>query len=112
MPNFDIYEGEASFREEAAWFLDRYITREEYDDGVTEINGETIWLEGRAELRVRNLQPQYYFITTSSHPIGLLENDSAVALVYRKLIQTDVLESEDIEQLTRLKKHRIAVMMS
>lgn len=112
MPNFDIYDGEAAFREEAAWFMDRYISREEYDDGVTEIDGETVRLKGRAELRVRNLQPQYYFITTSSHPIGLFENDSAVASVYRKLIQTDVLESEDIEKLTKLKKHSISVMMS
>lgn len=113
MPNFDIYNDEAStIREEAAWFMGRYISREEYDDGVTEINGKTVWLNGKAQLRVRNLQPQYYFITTSSHPIGLFQNDSTVTAVYRKLIQTDKFETEDIEQLTKLKKHRISVMMS
>jgi serine/threonine protein kinase len=112
MQSFDIYDGEATFREEAAWFNDRYISREEYDDGVTEIDGETIWLEGRAELRVRNLQPQYYFITTPYHPIGLMKNDFLVSSVYKKLIQSDVLEEEDIELLTKLKKHEISIMMS
>ncbi|KXY64612.1 serine/threonine-protein kinase [Bacillus cereus] len=112
MPNFNIYEYEVSFREEAAWFMDRYISREEYDDGVADIDGESVVLEGRADLRVRNLQTQYYFIASSSHPILLFENDSIVLEVYEKLLATNILEKEDVERLTKLKIHRISSMMN
>jgi serine/threonine protein kinase len=113
MANFDVYdEQNAMYREEAAWFMDRYITREEYDDGVADINGESVWLEGKAELRVRNLQPQYYFIATNSHPILLDENDSIVSRIYEKLIEFDTLEDEDIKILGKLGRHRISIMLS
>lgn len=112
MQCFNINDSEETYRDVAAWFLDRYISAEEYDDGVAEVDGESVWLEGRAELRVRKLQPQYYFITTSSHPICLLESDSLVSSIYKKLIKSDELENEDIELLSSLRKHKISVMMS
>jgi len=33
MPPFGLYEGSHNY-EKVVWFLDRYITRQEYDDGV------------------------------------------------------------------------------
>jgi serine/threonine protein kinase len=113
MPSFDIYADEPGFyAQEAAWFKDRYISRQEYDDGVAEIDGKSVWLEGNAELRIRNLQPQYYFIATNSHPILLMENDQVVSEVYNKLLKTDKLDEEDVNKLLRLKRHRISVMLS
>lgn len=111
MEKFGIYE-ETYSSEEAAWFLDRYITREEYDDGVANINGESVLLEGRAEVRVRKLEKDYIFISTSSHPILLMENDSIVFDFYEKLISTDSIEVEDIDKLTNLKRHDISIMLS
>ncbi|TCJ85803.1 UNVERIFIED_ORG: serine/threonine-protein kinase [Bacillus cereus] len=112
MSNFNIYEGEASYREEAAWFMDRYISRDEYDDGVADIDGESVILEGRADLRVRNLETQYYFIASCSHPVILPENNAIVSEVYEKLLATNNFEQDDIERLTALKRDRISIMMS
>lgn len=111
MPNFEIYGEDSAFkREEAAWFNDRYISREEYDDGVAEIDGESVWLNKDAQLRVRNLQEEYYFIGTQSHPILLMENDEVVTKVYEKLIETGSLIQTDIQILSKLKRHRISIM--
>ncbi|MDQ0252819.1 hypothetical protein J2S74_000191 [Evansella vedderi] len=36
MPKFGIYLGDSKY-EEAAWFMDRYFTRSEYDNGVAKM---------------------------------------------------------------------------
>lgn len=112
MPSFGIHENKEFHNEEAAWFIDRYISREEYDDGVAEIDGEVVVLEGKAELRLRNLQPEFYFVATSSHPIILFENEHVVSEVYKNLVQNDELDQDDITKLTRLKRHQISIMTS
>lgn len=113
MPNFEIYDENSSYEwEEAAWFKDRYISRTEYDDGVAEIDGESVPLDNKAQLRVRNLKEDYYFIATQSHPILLTENDEAVNKVYEKLIEKDLLEESDIQILSKLTRHRISIMIS
>ncbi|MBY0223485.1 MULTISPECIES: serine/threonine-protein kinase [Sporosarcina] len=46
MPHFGIYAEVGGVQwEEAAWYKDRYITREEYDDGVADIDGESVLLD-------------------------------------------------------------------
>lgn len=111
MPNFEIYDKDSDYkREEAAWFNDRYISREEYDDGVAEIEGQSVMLNNDAQLRVRNLQEEYYFIGTQSHPILISENDEVVTQIYEKLIQTGSLDQFDVERLSKLKRHRISIM--
>jgi serine/threonine protein kinase len=111
MPSFEIYGEDNIFnREEAAWFNDRYISREEYDDGVAEIDGESVWLNNEAQLRVRNLQEEYYFIGTQSHPILLTENDEVVNKVYEKLIETGSLIQTDIQIMSKLKRHQISIL--
>ncbi|MEW4210702.1 protein kinase [Priestia megaterium] len=114
MSNFEIYEYEYEDlnSDEAAWFIDRYISREEYDDGVAEIDGESVKIEGKAQLRVRNLKTQYYFIASSSNPIHLIENDSIVSNVYSRVLETNTIESEDIQQLSNLRRHRISRMLN
>ncbi|QRY36561.1 serine/threonine-protein kinase [Bacillus sp. PDNC022] len=113
MPSFEIYDEDNAFRrEEAAWFNDRYISREEYDDGVADIDGKSVWLNGKAQLRVRNLQEEYYFIGTQSHPILLMENEEIVTAVYENLIETDSLTDNDIHVLSKLRRHRISIMTS
>lgn len=113
MPPFGIYGEDGGVRwEEAAWFRDRYISRHEYDDGVAEIDGESVWIEGEAEIRIRKLYSDYYFIATQSHPVLLSENDGVVMDVYEKLLETGSLDEEDIKKLSRLRRHRISIMMN
>lgn len=108
MPRFGIYEErEDDIMEVAAWFRDRYITGAEYDDGVADIDGESVLLDEAAEHRIRHLLPQYYFIGTEFHPITLLENEPIVFNVYQKLLEDGELKEEDINVLFRLKKRRI-----
>jgi serine/threonine protein kinase len=111
MQPFGIYGDSVYKYEEAAWFKDRYITREEYDDGATEIDGETVWTEQQAELRVRDLVPEFYFIATGIHPIHLIANDAVVEAVYEKLKEGKELDEEDIKKLTRLKRHEMSRLM-
>ncbi|MFB0847084.1 serine/threonine protein kinase, partial [Paenibacillus oleatilyticus] len=78
MPRFGIYEGEGYRYEEAAWFIDRYITRQEYDDGVADIDGKSVELEQRAELRTRELEQDFIFIATFANSINVDRNRSVV----------------------------------
>lgn len=96
---------------EGAWFKDRYITRQEYDDGATEIDGKSVWLNGEADYRVRGLQTEYYFIATKVSAVVLLENQEMVTNIYKSLLKTGELGSRDIKLLTTLKKDRISMMM-
>ena len=105
MLRFGIYEErEDDTMEEAAWFRDRYITDAEYDDGVADIDEESVLLEGAAEHRIRNLIPQYYFIGTKYHPIISLVNEPEVFRIHQKLLEYGELKEEDINTLFRLKE--------
>lgn len=113
MPVFGIYdEAVGAEWEEAAWYKERYISRAEYDDGVADIDGESVLLNGEAQVRIRSLRPEYYFIGTQSHPILLPENDDVVSKVYEKLLETDFLDEKDLKKLTGLRRHRISIMMN
>lgn len=110
-PSFGIYEGEYKY-EEAAWFEDRYISRAEYDDGVANIDGKSVWIEGRAQLRTREMERDFLFIGTDIHPIILNENSSKVEEVYKKLKTSNKVEEEYLRNLGELRKHRISMLMS
>ncbi|MER2172292.1 MAG: serine/threonine-protein kinase, partial [Psychrobacillus psychrodurans] len=112
MEPFGIYEEIGYRSEEAAWFVDRYISRAEYDDGVAEIDGEAVWLNGKAELRVRELHPQYYFITTPFHAIGYGRNDLIIHKIYERLVQNGKLEEREIIELNKLEKHSVSYMLA
>lgn len=110
MPSFGIYDETYKY-EEAAWFIDRYITREEYDDGVADIDGKSVKLEGRAELRTREMKRDFLFIGTYVHPINVDRNRDIVDEVYEELVTNEEIEPEILERLDRLKRHEISQMM-
>ena len=56
--------------EEYASFDGIAITREEYDDGATEIDGEIVDTTGKAELRVRYLSPYNFLIAPQRSPVN------------------------------------------
>ncbi|TBL67348.1 hypothetical protein [Paenibacillus thalictri] len=110
MPRFGIYEGEGYRYEEAAWFIDRYITRQEYDDGVADINGKSVELEQRAELRTRELEQDFIFIATFANSINVDRNRSVVDQVYR-FIKNVGLSDTTLQRLDKLKRHPVSQMM-
>jgi serine/threonine-protein kinase len=112
MPSFGIY-GDKEYRyEEAAWFMDRYITRQEYDDGVAEIDGKSVELLGRAELRTRELEPDYLFIGTYANPINVDNNRSTVDWVYHAIKDKGLPIEEVLPKLDQLKRHPVSIMLS
>ncbi|MGU9815608.1 toll/interleukin-1 receptor domain-containing protein [Pseudomonas sp. LF135] len=78
-PNRDIEsqvkrKGYAS--EEFGVFQGRYITREEYDDGATVVDGQVVALEGNAEIRARFLTPYNFIIAPIGSGINNMDFDS------------------------------------
>ena len=66
--------------EEYAVFTDnegkeRILTREEYDDGGTVINGEVVDTVGKAKLRIRYLTPYNIVICAKDHPFNSKRGD-------------------------------------
>ncbi|TMW71179.1 serine/threonine-protein kinase [Alteribacter natronophilus] len=113
MSDFSIYGDGGKYEwSEAGWFKNKYITREEYDDGVAEMDGTIVKLDGTAEVRGRNLIPQFYFLATQSHPILISNNDLVVSDIYKNLLVRGELMEEDIYKLIRLRKHEISSMLN
>jgi len=64
--------------EEFAVYKNRFITRAEYDDGATIIDGLPVDLNGEAELRVRYLTPYNFVIAPHNSPINNVKFDSTL----------------------------------
>ncbi|AWP28481.1 hypothetical protein [Paenibacillus sp. Cedars] len=116
MPRFGIYEDFGQKTEEAAWFLDRYITRQEYDDGYAAIDGKVEKIDGRAEIRIREFERDFLFVATFANPINVdmnrNRNREVVDDVYHAIKDAgEILESE-LRKIDKLKRHPVSVMMS
>jgi serine/threonine protein kinase len=112
MESFGIYGDDTYKYEEAAWFIDRYVTRQEYDDGVAEIDGEVVELERVAELRTRELERDYLFIASKYNSIHVDKNRSKVDDIYHELKDTGLVSMEILTNLNDLRKHPVSLMMS
>lgn len=114
--NFGIYEDYGQKSEEAAWFIDRYITRQEYDDGYAEIDGVVEKIEGRAEVRIRELERDFLFVATFANPINVdshrSKNREIVDSVYHVIKDNEGVIESELEKLDKLSRHQISIMMS
>ncbi len=112
MPPFGIYPPDTTKEsEEAALFQGRYITRQEYDDGWASIDGVSVSTDGKADLRVRNLIDDYFFIATKISSVVILQNASTVTQAYEDLL-SGVDPDMALEPLKRLPIHDISRMYS
>jgi serine/threonine protein kinase len=102
MPSFGMHS-QALELEEAAWFMDRYITRGEYDDGFAEIDGKVVELKGRAEARIRATKRIFMFLATHAHDIVQGENEETVNQVIQNLLNQGEVEPHLLEPLRRLR---------
>ena len=108
MPSFGLSEPSLE-REEAAWFRDRYVSREEYDDDATEIGDEVIRLGDEAELRTRNRTRDFLFLGTNAHSICVpgkqRKNDKIIHRVYEDLLRVGEVEPDLLSPLVDLDEH-------
>lgn len=90
--------------EAVAFWNDRYITYEEYDDGYAEIDGKIAKVDG-ADVRIRYLTPYNLFITSITSVFNSLEVDEAMETICKSLLSgntklKDVVKFVDGLQLT------------
>jgi serine/threonine-protein kinase len=108
MPSFGLSE-QSLEREEAAWFRDRYISREEYDDGAAEIDDDVVVLKGMAEPRTRNRTRDFLFLGTTGHSVCCtserLKNDKIIRRVYEDLLSHGEVKPDLLLPLEDLDPH-------
>ncbi|NGM83392.1 protein kinase [Paenibacillus sp. 7124] len=116
MPPFGIYEDRGQKSEEAAWFMEKYITRQEYDDGFAEINGKIEKINNKAEIRIRELERDFLFVATFANPINVdthpYNNRYVVDEVYHSIKDAGKIVETELIRLDKLKRHPTSVMMS
>ncbi len=105
MPSFSLYRHPSDEWEEAAWFLDRYITRGEYDDGYADIDGEIMELHNRAEARVRNKKRDFWFIAPAGSNMVQPENEEVVREIYQAFIYKGAVDPDELEGIEPLHLH-------
>ncbi len=66
--------------------LSKNVTRQEYDDGYTEFNGEIIPITGKAELRCRFLTPYNFVVAAKFSSINCREFDMATHDLFNEIL--------------------------
>ena len=100
MPSFGIHSQGYEI-EDAAWFMDRYITRGEYDDGFAKIDGKVVELKNSAEARMRSTKQMFIFLVTHAHDIVQGENVRTVDQVIQNLLDRGEVEPHLLAPLKR-----------
>jgi serine/threonine protein kinase len=88
--------------EEFGLFNGHYIKRGEFDVGWAEINGRKIKLDNKAEIRVRTLKEDIFFIAPQNGP--LIRYNNIINNIYKTYKQNRVLDKILIEPLKNIKK--------
>lgn len=108
LPPFGLRPVPNSDHDEAAWFRGRYISREQYDDGAAEIDGEVVPLNGEADIRVRHLAPRYYFIAPKFGALNTHGAERVVASIVEAMESGDSVDAALLEPLGKLPRHPIS----
>jgi hypothetical protein len=88
--------------EELGLYGDRYVSREEYDDGVARINGVTVDLKGKVELRSRYLSPYNFVIAPQSSVINRNDFDPKFQEIMNAILRGDSTIEDLAEELNQL----------
>jgi len=68
-------------------FRKKYVTRQEYDDGVTVVNGKPVDLIGKVKLRTRKLSKYNFLIAPSTSPINNNCADQPIADIMNDMLK-------------------------
>lgn len=90
--------------EEFGLYNGHYIKRNECDIGWAEIDGKKVKLDGKAEIRVRTLKEDIFFIAPQNGP--LVRHIDIIDDIYKKFKNTNVLDEKLLEPLSGIKKDR------
>jgi len=96
----------AYFNEEYAVYRGIPITRGEYDDGATVIDGQVIDLNGEAEIRIRYLTPYNMIICAKFHPFNSQSGDRMTQICLDGMLNGSVKIENLIKIAEELPKHR------
>jgi uncharacterized membrane protein len=104
-PEEFLYENTREvLREEYGLFNNIPISRREYDDGVSEINGQVINTQG-SELRIRFLTPYNFIISSQFSPYNSNKLDIDSEEYFYNLLLSKIDFSEFVEFMSRFPKH-------
>lgn len=110
LPSFGI-DGENSTKyQEVGLFDGKYISREEHDDGYTQIGDAVVSLEGRSVIRSRFHQPRFFFIATTYNSICLRNAYQVVGSLIKNYESGKQVDPMELLELKRLPKHPVSSM--
>ena len=96
----DFVETSGYYNEEFAvfkpsWYMpERKISRQEYDDGTTMVNGRLTYLHGRAKLRCRYLTPYNFILSAKFSPFNCLDFDRTSGEVFKGMLDGTISNEE------------------
>jgi len=90
--------------EEMGYYDGTYITRSELDDGVAEINGVTVELNKKAEVRTRFLSPYNLIIAPQGSAINSTDFDSQFGELMNAILRGESTVDDLATALSRLPK--------
>lgn len=106
----DFVESSGYYDEEFAvfkpsWYLpERKITRQEYDDGSIMLFGKHVYLNGRAELRLRYLTPYNFIIAAKFSPFNCREFDRTSGEYFKGMLNGSITNNQFNDYMDRFPK--------
>ncbi|KFI17814.1 SEFIR domain-containing protein, partial [Nitrosococcus oceani C-27] len=91
-------------REELAVYEKHNITRAEYDDNSAVIDGKPVYLNGKAELRIRYLTPYNFIIAPHNSPINNSSYDKRRNEMMNGILNGKMKLEELVDEVLRLPK--------
>lgn len=92
--------------EEMGYYNETYITLDELDDGVAEINGVSVKLDSQASNRTRFLSPYNMIIAPQSSPINNNQFDETLRDTMNKILLGESTVDDLAKELAKLPKLR------
>lgn len=90
--------------EEFGLFNGHYIKRAECDVGWAEINGKKVKLDGKAEIRVRTLKENIFFLAPQNGP--LIRHIDIIDTIYKKYQKVSIVDERLLEPLNNITKDK------
>jgi len=104
LTSFGITGKTSDTTECAGYFDGHYFSREELEDGIAIINDKRVNLDSTAEVRCREMKPQFWFLSVRTSNILFMKNDEIVDRVYNSIFDRGYIENSDIEILNNTQK--------